>query len=758
MNFEKELLNNPESILLTCDLDTLENKINLKNFPKGILKKYNFKNLKEIVCYFQEYKTFLLIHGINKHHDKVLCQLASKVQNILKESYELEYLRNIEIFQKNTCSQLINLNEEKFLEIKRQFNHELSILTVRSRNLILSRLGEKYNLLEYVSIFINYWNLRNAGIKSILEIKKISTKIGLLIEEYATNDIFKVNSDTDARRTIIKHNTIGFKTQFDKLSQIQKLQISEQFDFGFNKLSQRSKNTVLRMLNNRSDISTYIDVFIETDLNPERIKNAGIKTIAEINFLTSNIKNLINSLEKAEVSQNIEYVNFISKISIQKRISVNQLIEYEKTFQNFQFPLFNIFINHFINSQNFKPRYLQVLNLLISSKYDTYNKFKLISCELNSSSERIRRLEPILFEQAIHFFQFEENFSDILISRCGFKRHYYMEIETIKNSEKESCYPDINNEFFELALITLFSNTHLFIRSLNFNKNIILVEKNLFDTFDFDSFNSIINSTNQKDRKFDHHVEFNSVITKFLKKCHDPVELNKILDICKVIINKFYSLKIYDEKIIFQSNKEKQLNEYLFEILERVGRPCHIDEIYTLGKELFPNKFITHSQIRNNIRKNKQITFFGRSSVYGLKKWEKEGTSIKSGTIRNIVEELLFNQSSPTHISLILKYVNQFRASNEYSVIQNLKLDKSNKFILFGFGFIGLKAKKYSPENLRYLYFFENASQIIKQYYSNKQYTEAQIKESLIVDFKMGSIEADIWFISNKTRIKCLVS
>lgn len=762
MNFEKELLNNKGSVLLTCDLDSLENNINLKNFPKGILKKYHFKNLNEIIYYFIEYKTFLLIQGINKNHDKTLCRLASKVLKILKVSGELEYEKNKEIFQKNTYNQLISLNEELFLVIKSQFNHELSFLTVRSRNLISSKLGEKFTLLEYVSIFIDgevdYWNLRNAGIKSILEIKELSNKIELLIQEYNTNHNFKVNSDTDAIRTILKYNTIGFKNQFDKLPQIQQIQISEQFDYDFERLSRRSKNVILSVLNYKSNISTYIDVFIDANLNPEKIKNAGEKTITEINFLTNKIINSIKSLDKEEVSQNNEYVNFISKISTQKRIPVNQLTEFENDFQNFQFPIFNIFLNYFLTSQNFNSKHLQVINLLVSSKFDGYNKFKLISQEINFSTERIRQLEPILFEKAIQFFKFDEDFCDIMINRCGLEKNFYVPIDSIKNSEKESCYSNINNGFFELALITLFKNTHSFIRSLSFNKSVILIENNLFDTFDFDLFNFTINSTSLEDRKFDQHLEFNNLITKSLKKGYNETTLNNIVVICKTIVNKFYSLQILDGQIVFYSNKKTQISEYLFAILEKSGTPCHIDVIYSLAKEQFPEKSFTLSQIRGNIRKIKEITCFGRSSVYGLKKWENEGSSIKSGTIRNIVEELLFNQLSPIHISQILKYVNQFRASNEYSVIQNLKLDKSNKFVFFGWGFIGLKAKTYLPENLKCLYFFENASQIIKQYYSNKKYTEAQIKESLIADFKMSSSEADIWVISNKDRIKNLVA
>ena len=120
--------------------------------------------------------------------------------------------------------------------------------------------------------------------------------------------------------------------------------------------------------------------------------------------------------------------------------------------------------------------------------------------------------------------------------------------------------------------------------------------------------------------------------------------------------------------------------------------------------------------MRGSINSCKEIIFFGRTSTYGLKRWEKENPLIKGGTIRDIVEEYLLKFEEPKHISEIIIYVNKFRNTNERNIITNLLLDKSGRFIVYkDAGFIGLTIKNYDDNQLQFENVPANAISEIKK-------------------------------------------
>jgi len=88
----------------------------------------------------------------------------------------------------------------------------------------------------------------------------------------------------------------------------------------------------------------------------------------------------------------------------------------------------------------------------------------------------------------------------------------------------------------------------------------------------------------------------------------------------------------------------------------------------------------------------------GKTSVYGLKKWETEIDEFKGGTIRAIAEEFLKGQAEPKHIDEITDYVNRYRNTKPRSVYANLNTDTWKRFVYFCGHLIGLSAKKYSIE------------------------------------------------------------
>src|SRR5438045_7022694 len=107
-----------------------------------------------------------------------------------------------------------------------------------------------------------------------------------------------------------------------------------------------------------------------------------------------------------------------------------------------------------------------------------------------------------------------------------------------------------------------------------------------------------------------------------------------------------------------------------------------------------PELEVNEASVRSGLQREKELfIFIGRSSTYGLRKWQEERENLKGGTIRDIVEEYLKMEDEPKHISEITKFVQKYRNTNEYSVKTNLDLEGSIRFQSFPGEFIGLKSK-----------------------------------------------------------------
>jgi hypothetical protein len=79
-----------------------------------------------------------------------------------------------------------------------------------------------------------------------------------------------------------------------------------------------------------------------------------------------------------------------------------------------------------------------------------------------------------------------------------------------------------------------------------------------------------------------------------------------------------------DENIKFRRNTKKQVIEYVYEILEERNEPLTIYELFDFIEKKYPNVSKSAEALRGSCQKDSKLIFFGRSSTYGLKKWEDE--------------------------------------------------------------------------------------------------------------------------------------
>jgi hypothetical protein len=175
---------------------------------------------------------------------------------------------------------------------------------------------------------------------------------------------------------------------------------------------------------------------------------------------------------------------------------------------------------------------------------------------------------------------------------------------------------------------------------------------------------------------------------------------NGDLDYLNEFLNRELELSCEEYSIQIPRTTVKLIYEYALNALEAIGRPAHITEIYSYIKTHYPGLKMTENSLRAAIANRKNLfIYFGRSSTFGLKAWEEKNTFIKGGTIRTIVEEFLNEHESPCHISDITLYVNRYRNTDQYSVINNLKMTEDNRFVFFKNNHIGLSSKDYNSRN-----------------------------------------------------------
>lgn len=151
------------------------------------------------------------------------------------------------------------------------------------------------------------------------------------------------------------------------------------------------------------------------------------------------------------------------------------------------------------------------------------------------------------------------------------------------------------------------------------------------------------------------------------------------------------------DHLLFKANAKRNQEVLLEEVLTVLNEPSHVSRILEEWVRRFPNAAITESGIRSVAIREKDVFFsIGRTSTYGLRRWEQERPEVKGGTIRDIIEELLRPSDVPLHVDDLVEEVRKFRpTTNATSVRLNLQLEASGRFVLLPGGFVGLSSKHY---------------------------------------------------------------
>ncbi len=216
-----------------------------------------------------------------------------------------------------------------------------------------------------------------------------------------------------------------------------------------------------------------------------------------------------------------------------------------------------------------------------------------------------------------------------------------------------------------------------------------LVSRKYKEVFNFKKFINNIEERNSVRLTNDLQID----ILKYLHKFVYPGQIvnDRLKQICKRMATEEFGLGYDKTNLIFKRNSLVKLSEHIISILAEYGRPMKLTEICkelkTRSKRIPPNI----ESLRSSILSIDEVAAIGKTSTYALKEWDM----VKTGTIKELVKEFLESSTEPKHISDIAVYVNKFRKTTDKNILSNLKLDKTNTYVFFKLGYIGLKYKQY---------------------------------------------------------------
>lgn len=558
----------------------------------------------------------------------------------------------------------------------------------------------KYNNLNSVKDLKEYYyknksfdKLRNCGRKSNEELIEICSKFQ---EVYSKNQEFEIKKENPLKTIILE------------LTRVQREVINSFILVNTNSLSVRSKNAISLHLKGNLSIKNFAEkILLSNNFTVNNIKNIGAKSIPELDIYITLIKDFL--LDVSETENEKHLISLKNNFLIQRTFSLSkipiEILESESIF----------LLTDFLLNQN--ALFDQTQTIIVKKALKIYlNQKELtldgIAIEVNLTRERVRQIRKICLDDLFDKLLFIQNFNDDLFQK------YNIDINSNQIEINSSVVDNINitnktnlsREFITYILFaysfdnfSLIGNIEDVLQPKYFNNrnrhnwnNFYLIEKEIVTEIDFNSLANDIDSRISDRIEESYSFSFKSYLSKFLTNSNIEI-LDIAFPIGEKIVNEEFELYLdLEENLIFKRNTNKQAYEYTYEALEQLGKPSKVKEIFEKVIELHPNYDTEEAKIRVSMKKKNGFVPIGRKSVFGLKKWEDELENFKGGTIRDIVEEYLSQFTTPKHISDITKHVLKYRPkSNQYSILQNLKLDESGLYIFFKGSQIGLLTKKY---------------------------------------------------------------
>lgn len=608
-------------------------------------------------------------------------------------------------------------------------------ISIRSVNICLNNgLKDLSAILDYFLVNKTFQNLRNCGTKSNKELISLCKKY-----------IYKNQIDKPL------HQVKKLDVQILNFSRNQREIVNTYIELKINNLTNRSRNAISQYLNKNFKIKNIGQIiFNNNDFNYANIKNIGNNTASELKIMFDEIRDYIEKV--AKIDDENEILILRNRFYIERLFSITSIPD-EILSSKSIFTLIHFLIRKdAIFEKNEKFIFEKTVKIYKNQLTNTRHE---ISKELNISVERVRQIQKNILKKLFDKLLLLKNIDSDLYEKYSLdiNQHLIIIDDDFSNLINHKNATNFSAEFNALIVYSCISDQFNLVGHINdvlqskFNKssklhnwsNIYLISKNINDQFDFNNYtNDIYYRINDKIKE-SYNLNFKGYLNNFIRNKNNDF-LSFIIPVAERIINHEFDLFIdINDNIVFKRNTFKQVFEYAIEALEKLGAPSNIEDIYRLIEVDYPEITKNQEALRGSLGRSPEIIYFGRSSTFGLKKWEIEKEGIKGGTIKDIIFEYLQDKTYPVHILELLSEVHKYRKkTNAKNIITNLKLDPQKQFMIFNQSFIGLSDKIYKS-NLTSLPKF--LGKTITNYINQQGYTNRIIiEEYFSVQLKISKI------------------
>jgi hypothetical protein len=543
---------------------------------------------------------------------------------------------------------------------------------------VIQKLGGMDKALEYYKVNESFIKIKNTGNKTNLEL--ISLFEHLIFEK----NILNPQEFTKEKEPSVPRNIQELVDYYS----IRKLSATKRLANYLDKIEDEANFSA--GLKNQTKFILYHFI---CDFNYFNARNLGAKTVEEIELIREEIRKRAN-LENSITLDNLEIEEDISKV-IYRKISFSIPIDkIEKAITNngksYNLPLMlKIFLTH----QRFNSKIIKGFDYYYFSdkKPDVETATKIFNC----TKERVRQLKVSFKEKIL------PNSINQLLNTLGSipyvltnQNESIIELFEFENIESELYY---NTSFLKfiynylndyLDLNELIVDSKSFIPSQNpilissvFADKVSLIE--LFGFLDNEIYNfEIVEFEYDREILIQRFYDENDLII-------EPYELNKI----KILIDKIIRINWTNIEPTIRRSKKRKEKDIIYDLVHSfILEKNESQKTKSILDYLIQNYVdISKEFLLNILNKNKARFQRVGNGYWTITELDKN----VHGSLREIIEQKLFESEVPMHISEIHEYVNTLRPISEHSLRSNMRMEEDKIFTFFKCSFIGLSSKNY---------------------------------------------------------------
>jgi len=675
----------------------------------NICKNNRLTGLNDIISFYRKHGSFKNLESCGGKTEKELSEICKKFSD-----HSLDLIIE-QIIEWDEVKKLVRqFTNDEIEATNKHIEYLIFQLSVRARNGLQSLFNGTPQAIELIdkiySSSFSFRTIRNIGGKTVKELDDFTEVLLLFLKKFQLQDS-TINIVENIRPTIITDLEESFTKIINDFNPFKKAALNRHIEYLISNLKIRARNGITQFFGETFTAKEIIETIYSYSFDFQDIKNIGSKTVSELNDFKADISSFIETLRFIEDDHlSREYAKLIVKTTFSD-LPVNFNERFETVFETTgKIKLFKLIYFLIENGHILKHKEKQLFYFLYT---EGYNKtLDQIAIELDLGKERLRQIRVIFENEVQDYFRFILSFNSQDLVTYSITTDVHFKIIDNDFIQKINTAEDVNfNVLFYSIIFGLFlENSHSVLgddenisgkgnysNTIRY-KNCYLIETIIFTSFNFGAFTNDINVNLSNRITETYALHFEGYLLQFMNP-EGRQYLSSIRETCEAIIYNEFDLVVNNEGyIVFERNVKKPLVHYTVEILEAFGQMTKVEDITRAIIEKYPELDINEQSVRSTLQRDSELfIYIGRTSTYGLKKWELENQNLKGGTIRDIAEEYLEKYDTPQHTYDIVNYVKRYRDTSGSSIFRNMQAEDNNRFVFFEGGYIGLKNKIYVP-------------------------------------------------------------